>query len=1006
MNRYVSFCIALLFCCLYALPIQAQTSSEVVGGIKGRVIDKKNGEAIAGVRLSLTKIPTTQETSPNDKALYGTISGQDGNFSIGNIKAGKYVLAITSTAFKPEKQNISIEAGQTLQVSFQLAPDVKGLEEVVVTGVASRTQKSIAEIAVARVDAAELTKNNVFQDMSQLLAGKVAGVQITPASGNVGGGIRFTLRSGGGLFGTGQPVMFVDGVRIDNSETGFFSVGGQGVSTLADLNPEDIQNVEILKGPASSALYGTSGSNGVVLITTKTGAKKSMNSLSIDVKTVVGWNEQSRRYTEDMALSFEKANNLFKLGPFWQTGVTLAGNTGFVNYYASLDRRDEEGILTQNKMQRTSFRANIEAAPNEFVNLKISTNFIDNYITLPQNDDNIYGLLNNTLGFRPEAVYSNSGDSLGVMQIENSSAAQRFIGSLEINWKPITGLTLRGLAGYDAANTLFQEISPQDRPLARINNGERAVANERVQQINADVSATYFFKPTNDISSTTIVGAQLFSRVTRATDITVQNFPTTLIEDIEAGATFVNSNQNFTNRREAGVFVQQELNYADWLFFSAGVRNDYSSSIGPRAPSIFYPRASAAVRLDRLDLSKTLGIESLNLLKVRAAYGQSGQLPNSFDGIARLWGPVQSGYGVGATLQNIGNPDIQPERIEEIEVGLEAEFSDAYGLDVSYYQQFASNSIIGFVNSPSTGLTTSSIPRNIGSIRGWGVESSVYATPIRTKETSLQFNLIFNFADNIVQDIGGAQPIFAATSRNVIIPGQRRAAFFLFPVIEPRYNPDGTYNYATGPVLGPERVFAGTPVPIYTGSFSTTFRFFTDFTLYGMVEWGLGHSLYNNTRMLATNPARGNIKEFNVLATQLGLPGNPAQPTSIRLLPPYPGVQPLTPNTPEYRAAAERFARVDHRQFTNGVEPADFLRIREVSISWNATRVLRELFGEGFAVKNIAFAVSGRNLALFSRYSGADVEVTRNGSRELSRGIDNYTLMQPRVFNFTLNLGF
>jgi TonB-dependent SusC/RagA subfamily outer membrane receptor len=981
---------------------QVGSGSEGMAAVKGTVSDQKNGELLSGIRLTMVAAAKNSETTASEGGQYGYVTGAGGVFTFTNLKPGRYVLKASALTYKTASQTIAIEAGQTLQVALQLAPDVKGLEEVVVTGVASRTQKGVAEVAVSRVEAAELTKGNVFQDMTQLLAGKVAGVQITPASGNVGGGIRFSVRSGGGLFGTGQPVIFLDGVRIDNSETGFFDAGGQGFSTLADINPEDIQSVEILKGPASSALYGTSGSNGVVLIATKSGAKKAINKLSMDVKTVVGWNEQSRRYTEDMALSYEKANNLFRRGPIWQTGVSLTGNTGFVNYYASIDHRNEAGILVQNQMQRTSLRANIDATPSEFLTIKLSTNFIDNNLTRPQNDDNVYGLLNNTLGFRPEAVYSNSGDSLGIMQIENSSASQRFIGSGEITWKPLQGLTLRGLAGYDATNTAFQEVFPQDRPLIRITNGERSVASERVQQFNADLSAAYTFKPSDNLTSTTLVGAQLFSRVSRSVNLTVQNFPTNLIEDTEAGATFVNSNQSFGNRREAGVFVQQEVNYADWLFVSAGIRNDYASSIGPRAPSIFYPRASAAARLDRLGL----GVESLNLLKVRVAYGQSGQLPSAFDGVARLWGPVQSGYGVGATLQRIGNLDIQPERIEEIEVGIEAEFSDSYGIDFTYYQQFATNSIIDFINSPSTGLTASSIPRNVGSIRGWGFESSLYATPIRSTETLLQFNLIANFTDNVVQDIGGAQPIFAGNSRNVIRPGLRRAAFFLFPVIEPRYNADGTYNYADGPVLGTERVYAGTPVPLVTGSFSTTFRFFTDFTLYGLVECGLGHSLYNNTRMLAANPARGNIKEYNVLATQLGLPGNSAQPTSIRLLPPYPGVERLTPNTPEYRAAAERFARVDHRQFINAIEPADFLRVREISLTWNALRLLRELFGEQFALKNLSFVLSGRNLALFSRYSGADVEVTRNGSRELSRGIDNYTLMQPRVFNFTLNIGF
>ena len=172
-----------------------------------------------------------------------------------------------------------------------------------------------------------------------------------------------------------------------------------------------------------------------------------------------------------------------------------------------------------------------------------------------------------------------------------------------------------------------------------------------------------------------------------------------------------------------------------------------------------------------------------------------------------------------------------------------------------------------------------------------------------------------------------------------------------------------------------------------------------------MVETALGHVLYNNTRMLSTNPARGNNLEYNTLATQLGLPGNAMQPASIRALPAVQGVERLTPNTPAYNAAAERFARLDHRQFFNGVEPADWVRLREVSLSYNATNALRELLG-GNIVKNLILTASARNIALWTRYSGVDVEVARDGSRSLSRGLDNYTLQQPRVINFALTVGF
>ncbi len=995
-----SQCAFFLTSLFFSYTLQAQQSS-----LRGKVVDKRTGETVSGARVLLAPEGKPRETQ-------GKITPRDGSFEFTDLKPATYRITITAPLYKPLSRTETI--GETMTsiepepTVFALTPDVRGLEEVVVTGVASRTQKSVAEIAVSRVDAAALTETNTYQDLTQLLAGKVAGVSIAPASGNVGGGVRFNVRSGGGLYGTGQPVIFVDGVRFDNSEFGFFA-GGQLPSSLADLNPEDIQSVEVLKGPASSALYGTSGSNGVVLIKTKLGSRKAaLNKFTIEAKAITGWNEPSRLYTEQQALSFREANALLRRGNLTQFSVGMSGNAGFVNYYASIDRRQEQGIIAQNALERTSFRANVEVFPSEIMSVKLNTNFVTSNILTPQNDDNVYGLLNNTLGFRPENVYSNAFGSnrppnaqRALESVENSAFTQRFIASAEILLKPLAGLTLRGVAGYDGANNQFRDFFPATYPYIRITNGKRDLEYRRLEQFTVDLNAAYNAQILDDVQSTTIVGMQLFARTSRGFDLAAQDFATTLIEDVETARNFVAANESFREDREACVYVQEELNYKGAYFLSFGVRNDYASSVGPEAPTIFYPRASAAVRLDKMGVLP----EEINLAKVRVAYGQSGQLPSSLDGVARYWGSIQSGYGVGALVQRIGNPAVQPERIAELEFGLEMEWENLYGFDATYYLQNASNSIVDFFNSPSTGLTVSSFPRNVGRIRGWGFESGVYATPLRTASTELRFNAVFNYADNVVEDIGGVAPLFAGVGRNVIMPGQRRSAFYLFRVLEPRYLADGNYDYAQGPKIDSVRSFTGASVPIVTGSLSVSFRFLNDFTFSAMAETALGHSLYNNSRMLSTNPARGNNLEYNTLATQLGLPGNAAQPSSIRALPAVEGVQRLTPNTSEYRAAAQRFALLDHRQFYNGVEPADWVRLREVSLSYNATNFLRGLVGSD-VLKSLILTASARNLALWTRYSGVEVEVSRDGSRSLSRGLDNYTLEQPRVFNFSLSVGF
>ena len=203
----------------------------------------------------------------------GAATDIDGIFSINYIPEGEYTLVVSYIGYKKQLLTTS----DTQNLNFILQQDVFASEAVVVTGIASERSIGNTEVSVSRLDASELSETNSFSDMSQLLYGKVAGVDIRKSSGNVGGGWRFDVRAGGGLNGSEQPVIYLDGIRIDNAEystilRGWIPIsGGQGFSTLADLNPEDIESIEVLKGPAGATSYGTNGSNGVVIITTKKG---------------------------------------------------------------------------------------------------------------------------------------------------------------------------------------------------------------------------------------------------------------------------------------------------------------------------------------------------------------------------------------------------------------------------------------------------------------------------------------------------------------------------------------------------------------------------------------------------------------------------------------------------------------------------------------------------------------------------------------------------------------
>lgn len=949
--------------CLVPLWAQAQ------GILRGRVTDAETGDPLPGANILLVELQR------------GVASNIEGYYEISDVPPGSYTLRVSFVGYRTLQQSVAVQAGAQ-ELNLALQPDYTGLEEIVVTGIASRTSKARAEVAVSRVNTNELLQQNAYQDVSQLLNGKIAGVSVQPASGNVGGSLRFVVRADAALNGDGQPVIYVDGVRIDNATIVGYGAGGQEYSMLANLNPEDIESIEVLKGPAGAALYGTSGANGVVLIRTKRGRT---GDFRVQYKGVVGANQQATAYTLDTSPTPDVANSFFRDGAIRQHTLSVTGGTANMRYYTAYDLRKEEGHILNNAMDRQTFQANFEVIPNQKVTIQANASYTYNEIDRPQNDNNILGFLGNTMLFTQPFAFEDSTD---LVNIRDRSRITEFLGSVSATYTPLPNLELQATVGYQGSD--FRQDRTRPLGVSITTNGERATFTRRNQQYTYDFNARYRYNILSNLEATTIVGGQAFNRILRTFFMQKQNFITELISNIGAGADFIGGDEGFAHIREAGIYAQQELAYDNKLFVSLGLRRDYASAVGRKAPSIFYPKASAALRLDQFGFTP----DFFTLLKPRIAYGETGVLPNPLDGFALLFGAEPSGYGAGATPDQIGNPKIEPERVRELEIGFDAELYNRIGIEFTYYRQWATNSIIDFRNPPSTGLIASAVPFNIGEAWGWGFESSLTANVWRVRNYSLDFTLIWNWSQNEVKDLGGAQPIFDGFDTNVIKEGLPRSAFYTFRS-EAVFDNNG--NYLGSRVITDEngeakRFFMGTPYPEHSGSFSITFRFLRNFTFYGLADWQLGLKVVNLTKQFQVR--FGGNKERNILAAKLGL----LNPNTFEYTK---GIEPLQPGTPAYRAAAERHAALDGNYDGNFVEDADFLRLRELSLRYDFTDLLRrtEL---GRYIKGLSLALSARNVWLTTKYSGVDPELNFDGGRSLTRGQDFLTLPHPRVIYGTL----
>ena len=934
------------------------TAMAQTGTVTGTVADAETGETLPGANVTIGDI--------------GAATNIDGEFTLPNVPAGTQTIRATFVGYFEFEESIEVAAGEVTEVNIALEPDVAGLDEVVVTGLGLQQDRGRQRVSIGRVDASDISERASFDNVSQLISGNVAGVSATASSGNIGGGIRFNVRGGGGLGGDGQPAIYIDGVRVDNNEIVGFGAGGQGVSPLADLNPNDIENIDIIRGPSGAAIYGVDGSNGVVLITTKSGQFAAEPTFNVEYRGTAGFSDQEREYSSRNHETADDANGLFSRGSLQEHQVAVSGGADFARFYASINHRIEEGTLPNNEGERTNMRANFEAFPTDNVSIRASAGYTLNELQRPDNDNNVQGWLGNTL-LLPTSFLFTPRESIEVL--DDVQRINRFNGSLRASWTPIDNLTLSASGGFDSSTRRQDRTRPPGFTFAGIGtDGERNIFTRQNDNYNFDAQASYAYSITPELQATTLFGGQ-YTDITRRTSFgTSRGFANQLISDIGSGDEFFNLGEGLTNTRSGGLFIQQELVYDDTYTLTGMLRRDVATAFGEDVSDVFYPAVTGSVQLSNFDFVP----DALTSLGVRAAYGETGQLPGLLDGEALRFTATVADFGAGASISSVGNPDIVPERVRELELGFDADFIDRYSVDFTYWYNWANDSIINAPLASSTGFGFQSLPDNVGSIESQGVEITLGATPLLTEQARVDVNFTYGYQWSSVQDLGpDRDEIFGGFNRNVLKPGLPRQAFFLVPVTGANFNADGVY---TGPQTGP-RQMVGQPIPEHTGGLRLNATLFQNLSLSAFAEYAFGHQVLNNTAGFGAGT--GGFPIRNELQAEL------AQ---------------LTPGTSEYIDVAERLARTNTNFNANFVEDADWVKLREVSLRYNFTDILRQAGATQFS--NLTLGVAARNLLTITNYSGPDPEVNFTGGRGLIRGQDFLTLPSSRSFQVNLTLGF
>jgi TonB-linked SusC/RagA family outer membrane protein len=742
--------------------------------ITGRVTDD-TGKPVPGAQVTIKGTNT------------GALGKQDGTFSV-SAPATDVTLVVQFIGFK--RVEVPVAAGRN-SVNVSMKTDVLNLDEIVVTGQATGIQRRNLANAIAKVNASELVKAP-SATVTNALMGKVAGAQIYSNSGAPGGGVRVRLRGITSINGASQPLYVIDGVILSDVAIapGTNIVTGAGARTnvavesqetpvnrIADLNPNDIESVEVLKGAAASAIYGSKASNGVIVITTKRGKP---GATTYSIRQGIGTSANSYKQGSRTFTSLADAIDAFgaNAAKYWQPGVfydheaeilqnkpfnyeTVAGLSGGsenTRYYASFNNKHEGGVVTNTYSDKQDMRLNVDQQVGKRLTLRLNTEVLHNASDRGLfNNDNTGSVYYFILSKMPS--FWNALNDDGTYRepdlpgfVANHLQSVQFFKNRETVWRSVASgtadltlvnsdvhtLKLLATGGADVLNQKNVVLSPPNL-FYEDDDGLLGTSGTSFGQninLNLNLNAVHSFKPRGGLfAATTSAGLQLESRSLDISRVAGQGLLGATNFDI---ATVTTTDQERKDVRDLGFFAQEEVIFRERLMLTAGIRGDRSSNNGDPAAYFFYPKAAASYRIPNLKK----GV--IDELKVRAAYGQSGNQPLFGQKFTQLNTNIISGNG-GFTLPTQAGADkIVPERQAESEGGIDAALFDGRAnLELTTYQKVITDLLLNRTLAPTTGFGNEFF--NGGKLRVRGFEAVGTLSPLRG---AFQWTSRVNYAMN------------------------------------------------------------------------------------------------------------------------------------------------------------------------------------------------------------------------------------------------------------------
>ena len=996
------------------------SAQQPTGTITGRVVDRASQQPIIGVTVRV--VGTTRGAQTSDQGTYRITGVPSGTVSVQALRIG--YASIT--------RPITMADGGTSTLDFALEQAATQLDIVQVTATGQEQSRRESGVATANINVATDVPQAAVTNMATVLSSRAPGVMVQEAGGTTGSGARVRIRGSNSVSLSNDPLIIVDGIRVNNQQddaANSIGVGGQVPSRLNDINQEDIENVEIIKGPAAAALYGTAAANGVIQITTKRGragkTRWNFRSEAGTVSEVTKWPSNYAAFdvedaapgdtifgcTNDFAIrGFCVQNGIVSFNPLEQEspfirgwrekwGMDASGGSELAQYFIGGDFQREQGVYAINRQRQISLRSNVRGQLASNFDMSVNVGYSQNRLRLPQNDNNVRGIIPQGLlgNFEKDPVLKGWGFDTpqDIFAINTQQNVEHFTGSSRANWQPLSWLSAIGTAGLDFTNRIDDEFIPPYTATPFTSRFSDDSVGKRtsnpfqdfVYTANGGVTAT--FNPRADLRSATSAGVQYNDEITRATSAFGQGLLPGTSSLNGTTSIFTVGEANLENKT-LGAYLQEQLAWRDKLFANGALRGDKNSAFGQNFKSVVYPA---------LSLSWVLGEENffpkqdyLSSARFRTAYGESGQRPNFRDAILFFNPSAVALRTTDNTSVNVpsfftggvGNPLLKPERSKEYEIGFDLGFlRERVAAELTYYSKSTTDALVSRVLPLSNGQAEQRF-ENLGRVKNAGFEYQLNAQVFDIHPASFQLLLNGSRQANKLINLGnGIAPILFNDSHQRHQDGYPLGGYWQVPILSyadkngdgmisrvncPTNNGTANPQIPGGPAcevqLGAAPAYLGSPFPTSEVSITPTLTLYKVATVRALFDHRGGQKLLNlNGHFRCVS--FGICPEANSKSAPL----------------------------------ADQAAYVAGLMGTDAgyIDDASFTKLREVSVAFGVPQRLVSRYG--FSGATLTFA--GRNLHTWTKYKGLDPEINENGGANFST--DEF-LSQPHVRYYTVRL--